>query len=176
MAKSAQLLLGFNLYTDKLDHLYYKSSFTHKYYAIDKKSIKKYTIYSFRFPISLAVFYFAYVFSHSLWIGAGIGVVIYVAMAVAFHTTFLKSLVPYDTIKGPLKLTYARHCKQALSKIRLLALILLSALLTIALILNALISDYGMEMTVLNYILAGLIAVFCIIHILFYFKGNYIHD
>ena len=176
MAKSAQLLLGFNLYTDRLDHLYYKSPFTHQFYAIDPGSIKKYTVYSFRFPIALALFYFAYVFSHSLGIAAAIGIVVYAAMAFAFHTVFLKKLVPYPVIKQPQKLTYARHCKASLSKIRLQALILLSALLAIAFILNVMVSHYDLELVILNYLLAAMAALFCGIHVYFLIKGNYIQQ
>lgn len=175
MSQSKQLLLGLNLYTDRLDHLYYKNIFDHQYYAIDPKSIKKYTIYSFRFPISLAIFYFAYVFSHSLWIGASVGIGLYVILTIAFYTIFLKSLVTYPSIKQPSKLTYARQCKDGLSKIRLQALVGLSAVLVIALVVNALISDYSMEINILNYALALIVAVFCIIHTVFLVKGNYIH-
>ena len=174
MSQSKQLLLGFNLYTDRLDHLFYLNRFDHQYYAIDNKSIKKYTIYSFRFPISLAIFYFADVFTHSLLIGALIGIGLYVVLTVAFYMVFLKSLASYPSIKQPNKLTYTRQCKSGLSKIRLQALIGLSAVLAIALVVNVLVSDYSTEINILNYVLAAIVAVFCIIHIVFLSKGNYI--
>ena len=176
MAKSSQLLLGFNLYTDRLNHLYYKSIFTHHYYHIDPKNIKKYTIYSFRFPVALAIFYFAYVFSHSIWIGLSVGILVYLVMAITFHTVYLKRLVSYPSIKQPEKLTYARHCKASLSKVRLQALILLSALLAIAFILNVMVSHYDLELVILNYLLAGVAALFCGIHVYFLIKGNYIQQ
>ena len=176
MAKSSQLLLGFNLYTDRLNHLYYKSIFTHHYYHIDPKNIKKYTIYSFRFPVALAIFYFAYVFSHSIWIGLSVGILVYLVMAITFHTVYLKRLVSYPSIKQPEKLTYARHCRQALSKLRLQALIALSAILAVVLILNVLISNYALEINILNYVLATMVGVFCIIHVVFLIKGIYIQQ
>lgn len=173
MAKNNELTpIGLNIYQDKKGHMIYYDRFTKKAYMINKSDQKRYYLFSSRIVIALVLGYFSNYLYPSLLFSIFVSVTSYLVILFFFRTMFLKEL---STIRDFILLD-----KQPLYKVlgrtystkRIITIVVVSLMLAILTIVNVRTNDYDYLTTILNYIFAIGVFIYCCFYILVLFTKD----
>lgn len=166
MVSNTMVLIGRHLYKDNINKVYYYNRFDSLYYFISDQNIKKYVLYSYRTILSFLLFYFMYVTMHQLVFGLLLAIGAYSVSSFYFYKKFIPTLPSKKSIVAPTRITY-RSTISDISKNRLLTVILLSLLLGICFMVNAVMIE-DIIAQILNGFLSMCATIFCMYHIYIY--------